>query len=206
MWFRDSSFVRVSTVYVTGVSSSEGPQVRSALTAAAGQMTTLHVRTQELRDAVRSFSSVADLRVQSDFPHKLTVEVVERSPVAAVEIGGRFVPVGAGGRLMPGVRAQRTLPTVRASRLAPGDRISDRAALGAIDDLARAPVELRTRIGRAFSGPKGLTLDMRDGPQLFFGSAHDANRKWLAAARVLADASAAGAVYLDLRVPARVAA
>ena len=55
-------------------------------------------------------------------------------------------------------------------------------------------------------GAKGLTADLRDGPPLVFGSADDAAVKWAAAARVLAEPSAAGATYLDLRVPGRVAA
>jgi cell division protein FtsQ len=56
------------------------------------------------------------------------------------------------------------------------------------------------------SGPKGLKLDLRDGPDLIFGSATRVRAKWAAAARVLADSSAAGATYLDLRVPERTAA
>ena len=39
-----------------------------------------------------------------------------------------------------------------------------------------------------------------------FGTRDDAAVKWAAAARVLAEPDAAGATYLDLRVPGRVAA
>ena len=49
-------------------------------------------------------------------------------------------------------------------------------------------------------------MDMRDGPPLIFGTRDDAASKWAAAARVLAQPSAAGATYLDLRVAGRVAA
>ena len=51
-----------------------------------------------------------------------------------------------------------------------------------------------------------MTLELRDGPELIFGSAGDARGKWRAAARVLAEPSSAGATYLDLRVPKLVAA
>ena len=47
---------------------------------------------------------------------------------------------------------------------------------------------------------------MRAGPQLFFGTSARPLAKWMATARVLAEPSAAGAVYLDVRVPERVAA
>jgi len=47
---------------------------------------------------------------------------------------------------------------------------------------------------------------MPAGPQLFFGTSQRPVAKWMAAARVLAEPSSAGAVYLDVRVPERVAA
>ena len=84
--------------------------------------------------------------------------------------------------------------------------MTDRKLLGALDVAGGAPPELRRRIERLWSGERGLTLDLRNGPDLVFGSGSDAHRKWLAAVRVLADPSSAGATYLDLRVPERVAA
>jgi cell division protein FtsQ len=206
MWLRDSSLVAVRDVAVTGVSSSQGAEVRAALTAAADDMTTLHVREDDLREAVRRFSSVAGLRVETDFPHTLRIEVVERRPVAVVTLGSQVIAVGAGGRLMRGVRPTSPLPSVTATRIAPGDRLSDPAALTAIGVLAQAPLPLRRRVSRAYRGKQGLTLDLRQGPQLIFGDASDAAAKWQAAARVLAEPSAQGAVYLDVRVPGRVAA
>ena len=50
-------------------------------------MTTLHVREQVLREATASYTSVEDLRVRTDFPHGMTIEVVEREPVAALAEG-----------------------------------------------------------------------------------------------------------------------
>ncbi len=48
---------------------------------------------------------------------------------------------------------------------------------------------------------------MHDGPDLVFGSGDDRRtRSGIAAARVLAEPSAQGATYLDLRIPGRVAA
>ena len=73
---------------MTGVSSSEGPQIRSALADAALDMTTLHVREDALRAAVAQYPSVEGLDADANFPHKLTIEVRERAPVAAIESGG----------------------------------------------------------------------------------------------------------------------
>jgi cell division protein FtsQ len=206
MTLRDSSIVAVRSVTVTGVSSSEGAEVRRVLTAAARRMTTLHVREDELRAAVRRFSSVEGVDTQTDFPHGLAIEVTERDPVAEVEFAGQRVPVGAGGRLMRGVRPNRPLPALTANRLAPGGRLTDPRALDAVALLAAAPDILRQRVARVWNGPKGLTVGVRQGPQLYFGDAARLRAKWLASSRVLAEPSAAGAVYLDVRVPERVAA
>jgi cell division protein FtsQ len=206
LYLRDSSLVAVRHVAVTGVSSSEGDAVRGALTDAAEGMTTLHVDRQALRKATAGFTSVARIDVQTDFPHRLTVEVTERHPVAEVDVAGQQVPVGAGGRLMRGVRPAGALPVLHATRLAPGGRLTDPKALQAVAALAAAPQPLRARVTRVWTGPKGLTLDVKSGPQLFFGASSRLQAKWMATARVLAEPSAAGAVYLDVRVPDRVAA
>ena len=207
-WFfaRDSSLVRIQRVEVIGVSSSEGPQVRRALEAAAREMTTLHLDRRQLKASVADYPSVAALRVQTDFPRGVTIEVTEREPVAGVSLAGEVVPVGAGGRLMRGVKPTRKLPVLHATRLSPGGRLTDRKALDAVGVLAAAPAPLRREVSRIWSSRKGLMLDMRAGPQLFFGSSERSAAKWMATARVLAEPSAAGAVYLDVRVPERVAA
>src|ERR1700754_502188 len=84
MWLRDSSLVAVRTVQITGVTASDGDQVKSALEAAALEMTTLHVNPEALQDATSSLSSVASVQVASDFPHTLRIHVTERRAVAAL--------------------------------------------------------------------------------------------------------------------------
>jgi cell division protein FtsQ len=205
-WLRDSSLVRVRTVTVTGVSSSQGAAVRAALTKAAKDMTTLHVRKDDLRAAVDGFSSVAGISTQTDFPHGLAIEVTEREPVALVEIAGDRIPVGAGGRLMRGVKPRSPLPVLETNKLGPGGRLTDPQALAAVATLAAAPEVLRHRVSKVFKSGKGLTLDVRSGPELFFGGTARLRAKWMATARVLAEPSAQGAVYLDVRIPERVAA
>jgi len=206
LWLRDSGLVAVEDVFVVGLSSSDENRIRTAIKAAALDMTTLHIRRDQLDAAVAPFSSVEDLRVTADFPHKLTVEVVERHPVAVFEAQGRRVAVGAGGLIMRGLRADASLPTVRGRIAGAGGRLTDERALAAVAVLAAAPVPLRERTQYVFYGPRGMTLDLEDGPRVIFGTDRRAGAKWLAAARVLADRRAAGATYLDVRVPERVAA
>ena len=206
MWFRDSSFARVTQVSVTGATTSEQERVRAALELAAREMSTLHVRRNVLDDAVASYPSVAGLRVQSDFPHKLSIEVLEHRPVAALEIDGRRVPVSGGGVVLNGVHAADDLPAIRHGSTPADGRVSDRRTRDALAIAAAAPQALLARSERLTWGDDGLTLDLRDGPPLIFGTPDGAADKWAAAARVLAEPDAAGATYLDLRVVGRVAA
>lgn len=205
LWVRDSSLVAVRDVTVSGVDSAEGPQIRSALRNAALDMTTLHVREDALRAAVAQYPSIKRLEVDTDFPRKLTIVVNERAAVAAIQSGGGTVAASRDGLVLRGMRA-RGLPTLRVRSAPAGERVTDRETLGALDVAGAAPPELRNRIERLSTGARGLTLALRDGPDLVFGSGADVARKWIAAARVLADPSSAGATYLDLRVPERVAA
>jgi cell division protein FtsQ len=205
LWFRDSSFAAVERVTITGSGSSERERVHAALESAANGMSTLRVDKPALEHAVEPFASVASLRIRPQFPHELRIEVVEHEPVAAVRTGGSSVPATGGGLLLAGVRAD-DLPTVTTKAPLVAGHVTDAQTLAALQVAAAAPAELRARTERLFYGPGGVTLDLRAGPDLIFGSAGGARSKWAAAARVLAESSSAGATYLDLRVPKLVAA
>jgi cell division protein FtsQ len=182
-WFRDSSLVAVEDVTINGLVSSERAAVRQA-----------------------PFASVAKVTAKADFPHALTITVLEHAPVAALQSGSAKLPVSGSGLVLRGVRAPKRLPVVAVPRMPSGTHVADRRPLLALHALAAAPEVLRTRVERAWFGPRGLTLDLRNGPPLVFGDDAAATQKWAAAARVLADPGAAGATYLDVRVPGRVGA
>ncbi len=206
LWLRDSSLVEVRDVQVTGATSSEEARVRTALETAARDMTTLHVREDALKAATAQFSSVADLRVATDFPHGITIEVIEHRAVAALEVGDRRIAAAGSGLLLRGVTPDENLPVIRMAAPPAGERVDNRNTLTALGIAAAAPAALLARIDRLWTGDDGMMLSLVDGPDVIFGDASDARRKWLAAARVLADSSAAGATYLDVRIPERVGA
>jgi cell division protein FtsQ len=206
MWLRDSSLVAVQRVTVVGLTGPEAQRVSAQLRDAALDMTTLHVRGDQLRSVVEPYPIVKDLRVSTDFPHGLKVTVVENTPVAMIVTDGGTTPVAADGRLLRGA-AQRQLPVVPLRVPPGGDHVIDATARGAIAALAAAPPALRQRVDRASTTPQGgLTFRLRSGPDLRFGGADRLAAKWAAAAAVLADPAAAGASYLDLRYPERPAA
>jgi cell division protein FtsQ len=204
-WLRHSSLAAVREVEVTGLTTSEQPRVRAALESAALDMSTLDVQERELREAVAAFPSVAGLEVRGDFPHALHVHVIERRPVALLSVGAGSVPVAADGRLLRGVEAGVDLPIVESDPLV-GDTLTERRTLDAVRILAATPAALTERVRSVESDRRGFVLDLAGGPDLVFGTAGRPRAKWAAAARVLAEPSAGGAVYLDVRVPERVAA
>ena len=206
MLVRDSSLVAVRTVRVVGTTSSAEPRIRDALQAAGTGMTTLHVREADLRRAVAGFPSVAGLRVRTDFPHGLIVEVLERHPVAVFANGDRLVAATGSGLLLRDIAAPDDVPEITAAAAPVGARVADGKLLSALAVAEAAPVPLRKRTVRIEWGSRGLTAELEAGPPLIFGTADSAAAKWAGAARVLAEPSAAGATYLDLRVPGRVAA
>jgi cell division protein FtsQ len=205
-WLRDSSLVAITDVEISGVTASDGDQVAQALTAAAQDMTTLHVRKGALRNAVATYASVGDITTKTDFPHKIRIRVIERRPVAALAGHGKRIPVTGSGIILRGISADRDLPSVFVEHPPTGARITDQQVLHALEVAAKAPDPLRGRTEELLVDDRGVIAALHNGPELVFGSGEDARKKWAAAARVLAEISAQGATYLDLRIPGRVAA
>jgi cell division protein FtsQ len=206
-WFRDSSFVSVEQVSVTGARGDDAARMRAALTGAAHDMSTLHVDRDKLQQAVAGFSSVRTLEVSSDFPHGLRIRVIERRPVAiAVSDSGR-VPVSTDGNVLQGVPTDGALPTIKVPEPPRSGRLEGTGVLRLVAVAGGAPPELSHRLTDvSVKGGKGIVAHLRHGPDVIFGDPGRIAAKWLAAARVLADPSAQGATYVDVRLPERPAA
>jgi cell division protein FtsQ len=205
MWVRDSSLVSVDRVTVQGAAGPQSAAIRDAVETAARDMTTLHVRIDALRTAVAPYPIVKDVRAQAHFPHGLTVELIQHDPVAQVVVDGRHVPVAGDGTLLRGAVASG-IPVLPLRTPPGGDRLTERAAVHAVHLLAAAPAALRAQVAKVFAGPRGLTVRLRQGPTVAFGSGERLTAKWMALSAVLADPSSAGATSFDVRVPERPAA
>ena len=204
LWFRDSSFVEVEEVTISGLTTDDGGRVRSALEAEALRMTTLHVRHDRLERVIEGYPAVQAIEVDAGFPSKLSIRVIEWRPVAIAVAGSRRVAIGAEGGLLKGVPLGRSLPTVDLKGSLPADKLGPGAQLRAVSVLAGAPEALRPKLAEAAEeGDRGIVVQMRDGPELIFGDSSGIAAKWTAAARVLADPASRGASYVDLRLPDR---
>jgi cell division protein FtsQ len=205
VWLRDSPLVAVQDVTITGVSGPDASRVRAVLDDTARDMTTLHVSSTELRDAVAAYAQVKDVRAVTHFPHGLDIQVIEHNPVGIIVADGKRIPVAGDGKLLRSV-LPGDLPTLQMQNVPGGDRLRDPRAARTVAVLAAAPSALRAKVLNVWTGSHGVTARMRSGPLLYFGTTDRLEAKWIAVARVLEDPESAGALYLDVRVPERTAA
>lgn len=204
LWFRDSSLVSVDEVAVEGATTSPD-EVEVALTQAAEGMSTLNVDEDALARSVAGFPTVASIGVDARPPHKLTVTVNERLPVAQAKIDGDRVAVSADGYLLPGfqVEGAKLPPLDEDAAAAPGGLLDAEGAAQAAA-VGSAPDELGDRITGAEWDPDrgGVVIDLEGAPELRFGDGERAEDKWKAAVAVLSSAEGAPG-YVDVSVPER---
>lgn len=205
---RDLGAVAVDRVEVSGLSgSSDTARATAALQAAAKKSTTLHVDHDALRAVARQFPVIKSVSTRTDFPHAMRISVTQQRPAAMLLIGSRKIPVARDGAVLTSVPATGALPTVKVQGDVPDKRLTNSGTLDAVRVAGGAPARLTATLASVTRrGEKGWVIDMRDGPDLLFGPATRVTEKWQAATRVLADRDAAGADYIDLRIPSRPAA
>ena len=201
-WFRDSSLVAVKTVEVKGAGAGDdATRLKRELTVAAEEMTTLNVSQADLVAAARPFPLVREVKADPSFPSSLTIEVVERRPIAL--IGPGPVAVAGDGRILRGVPAKGlplpSLPLAEAPEGSwVGGSVGEQAKL-----LGAVPPALLRYVDHTFKGPSGIGVELDGGVDLLFSTAARAAQKWRAAVAVLGDPKLGPLDYVDLTVPRR---
>lgn len=201
-WFRDSSLVAVNEVKVEGVTANQD-QITSALEKVGLEQSTLHIHDDQLADAVSGNPTVASIKADATIPHKLTITVTERPPVAAAKVKGQRVAVSGDGYILVGVEAATDLPTLDVTQV-DGAKV-DAQAVAQAAILGAAPDALKKSLVSASwdEDTEGVVVDLDGAPELRFGDGSDAEEKWAAVAAVLADPNADVPGYLDVSVPSR---
>lgn len=207
-WLRDSSLVAIDNVDVVGVTSGERAEIVAELTRLGEGMTTLHVDRERIETAAAAFPTVDSVSLDPNFPHGLRIEVDERPPALLVSTGGREVPVAADGTLLNGVAVpeDEPLPVVEVNEIPAqgtlgGEPLEQALVAGAAPEALRGLIEAVDH-----SDDAGVSVELRGGIPVRFGSGERAAEKWAAAAAVLADPKLDALTYLDVRVPERPAA
>jgi cell division protein FtsQ len=203
LWFRDSSFVRVQHVSVSGLTTKDAARIRLALTAAARGMSTLDFDPAALNGAVAGFPVVKTVVAQPSFPHTLKIRVIEEQPAAVLDVAGQRLLLAPDGSVLRGVTTGHPLAVIRSQGAVPQDTLTDRVPLSALRVAAAVPADLAGRITTITHGKHGILVHLRNGPLLIFGDDSRPRAKWAAVAAVLADSSSRGASYVDVRLPGR---
>jgi len=200
LWFRDSSLVAIDDVRVTG--ANVAPGVEDRLTAAATGLSTLHLDRAAIESAVADDPTVVGLKIDTDFPHGITIDVQSRTPAGWLGADGGTLLAADGTVLASGVDRPDGLPEVAGGEL-DGERASG-VELAAARVLGAVPKPLQAQVEKAeVDKGHGVVAVLSGGIELRFGSPANADQKWLAAASVLADTKLTSATYIDLSSPSR---
>jgi cell division protein FtsQ len=203
LWFRNLSWFAIHDVTIKGATTNER-QIKAAVEQVAGDMTTLHIKDDQLRDAVARFPTVRSVGASTSFPHGLTVTISERLPVAFVRVGGQETAVSADGYLLAGAEFDaKALPRIEGAT-ARGARLDqDAAAQAAILGVTPGPLKNRITSSSWNDDEGGVVVDLNNGPQIRFGDGSRAADKWEAAVAVLSGDERGSPSYLDVSVPDR---
>ncbi|HET8659458.1 MAG TPA: FtsQ-type POTRA domain-containing protein [Micromonosporaceae bacterium] len=142
------------------------------------------VDTAAVEARVATLAPVERVAVRRDWPGTLVIEVVERTPVAAVPAGPRFLLLDASGSAFGTVdRVPAGLPLVR---LATSPDQADATTRAALAVLAALTPQLRTALATLVAdAPTRVRLELADGKVIVWGDATENDTKATVATSLL---------------------
>jgi cell division protein FtsQ len=186
-----SSVLAVERVEVSGVHTVSTERISRAAAVPLGEPLA-RVNVDRVRERVEDVPVVARADVGRSWPHTVSVEVVERTPVAVVRQGGELRLIDAEGVMYRTVASpRRGLPVVT---VGPDPQTLPSAA-AVVADLPR-PLARRVSHVRAAT-IDSIELRLRDGRSVVWGSAESSELK----AEVLASLLRRRASVYDVSVP-----
>ncbi|HET6998831.1 MAG TPA: cell division protein FtsQ/DivIB [Solirubrobacterales bacterium] len=132
----------------------------------------------------------------------LAPDVIVPEATATIGSGEEAIAVTAGGAVVPWLPLpeEPELPELPLSESPKGGRLAG-PMLQQARVLGAAPAALRPYLARSYYGESSVDVEITSGIELRFGDASQAERKWRAAAAVLADPSIEALDYVDLGAP-----
>ncbi len=188
-----SSTLSVKGVEVSGTQTLSEKKVREvADVPTGGPLATVDLDRIAYR--VRSLAVVKSAEVTRQWPNEVLITIVERQPVAVVEIAGQLHSLDEEGVVFGSYRrSPRGLPHVRAESGVTADALAEGAAV-----VAALPDDIATRVSHAeVLSVDQITLRLRDGREVRWGSAELSEQK----AEVLAVLLEHDARVYDVSVP-----
>jgi len=189
-----SSYLAVSGVEVDGVAQLAPADVERAAAVPDGQPLA-RVDLDRVRTRVQSLAAVKSADVTRQWPDQVLITVVERQPVAVVEIGGQLRGMDADGVVFRSYsKAPAGLPRVQTSASTGTEALREGALV-----VGSLPRDLASRVDHVdVQTVDEISLELRDGREVEWGSAERSEQK----AEVLADLlTAVDAKHYDVSVP-----
>lgn len=196
-----SALLDVEHVRVTGTQQATPAQVRFAAGVKPGDAI-LFIDTGAIARNVERVAWVDKARVERSLGGEVDIHVTERRPAAWVRRApDRVALVDASGRVLADAAAPPpNLPEIAGLRAVP--RAGHDVTLSAVADvLEKLPPALGLRTTRIAFANDGVTLALRDGPEVRLGEARNVAAKARAAVAVLSSTAASPPRYIDVRVP-----
>ncbi|GEM_PF-1077788 len=209
--FPGSALFALDSVTVRGTANLTADDVLRRIGIGPGD-SAFQVDAAAIRHRLRQDPRIADASVALAFPHRLTVTIRERAPVAALAFGDGYVLLGADGVAVarapaPGPALPLLVDHLQLPWVQPGTPVPSARVRFGVRVAAALPADLRsTVIGVRVDTPGDVELETLDGVWLKLGDAQGLDERLELAPRVLAAIRARGihARYLDLRIPGSV--
>ena len=167
-----SPYLRAERVSVSGIQVLRAAQVQSA--AAVPNQPLARVDLDQIRARVAKLAPVKSVEVSRSWPHTVKIAIIERTPVAVLQRGSAFVAMDATGLPFRTYAARPPrLPLIAAA--ASADRAARKEAARVLGSLS-AP--LLSRVAQLeVTSIDGITLAMRNGQRVVWGTAADSEVK-----------------------------
>ena len=168
-----SRALAVQAVEVAGESSLSATRIREVAGVPEGEPLAL-VDLVAVEARVQALAEVRDASVTRHWPHTVTVEVEERTPVAVVEIGGQLRGLDVEGVVFREFRsAPAGLPRVETPVDTSRDALREAAAV-----VSALPADLAGRVDHVeVATVDQISLVLRDGRTVVWGSAEQSVTK-----------------------------
>jgi cell division protein FtsQ len=180
-----SPLLGLRQVRVTGTEVLTVAQVRTAVEVADGTPLP-RVPVAAVAERVAGLAPVERVRVRRSWPDTLVVEVVERTPVAAVPVAGGYRWVDATGLGFHTVGRPGDLPVLVVADPGPDDRAT---AAGLVVLASLTPPLLAALAAVRVDGPVRIVLELRDGRTVVWGDESVSEEKARVATALLGEAS-----------------
>jgi cell division septal protein FtsQ len=196
-----------SDVTVDGISLLGTQEVLDA--ASVSGVHILWVNSRQAAQRIRLLPAVEQVTVQPLFPRRVTIQVVERKPVAQWQVGNFNFLVDEEGRVIGSAPRGEGLPQVRETRsgtLQVGDTVPPESVRVAVELSELLPTAWRPVSGAFDYAPDtGISVSTRQGWRVRFGDADDLPLKVATLQALAAEIERSGArvQVVDVRFPGR---